>query len=202
MEALFCTYHGGERPHLGRVTHEIAAGPAGQGAAPGLVRRGLEQAPSPDGRSTPALAGNVLVYLTEAGTLLCVDFGGTGRMVLASGLEAATPRLRGGEVIGALSGDGGVRYLAWGGRDLRDALRLGRGNVAPRSIEATGVHLLGLPSDRSRPHPGTGRSRGSAGRGGCSPSRTPPRAPRRRRSGATSASAPRGRSTPARIGRR
>lgn len=157
IEAQYCTYHGCERPPPGRITHEVAAGPMGRNdiAPPGLVQRTLDQAPAADGRSTPALAGNLLVYLTEAGRLLAVDFGGTGRMLLAAGVLSAAMRVRVGEVVGALQVDGGVRYLAWDTRDLREALRSGT-PAAPREIPPTGVHLLGLPVERTRLHQGSG----------------------------------------------
>lgn len=158
VDAMYCTYHGCERPLLDRVTHEVAAGEDGceDVAAPGLLQRELAQAPAADGRSTPALAGNILVYLTAGGTLVAVDFGGEGRIALASDLQSATLRLRRGEVIGALSNAGGLRYLAWRVRDLRDAMADTERRVAPRAIEATGVHLLGLPAERTRLHQGTG----------------------------------------------
>jgi hypothetical protein len=51
-----------------------------------------------------------------------------------------------------------MRYLAWDLRDIRDSLRSGT-PVAPREIAPTGVHLLGLPTDRTRLHQGTGALR-------------------------------------------
>lgn len=151
VEAQYCTYHGCARPRPGRVAHEVDAAVA----RPGLVQRSLEQPPSRDGRSTPALAGNVLAYLAEGGRLVALDFGGSGRLLLASGVLAAALRVRGGDVIGALQVEGGVRYLAWDVRDLRDALRTGA-VAAPREVPPTGVHLLGLPTDRTRLHQGSG----------------------------------------------
>ncbi len=160
IDAQYCTYHGCERPPPGRVTHEVAAGPGGRGdvAAPGIVQRALDQLPAADGKSTPALGGNVLCYLAEGGRLLAIDLGSSGRLLLTSGVQACTLKVRGGDVIGALAIEGGIRYLAWDLRDLRDGLRTGT-PLAPREIAPTGVHLLGLPSDRTRLHQGTGALR-------------------------------------------
>jgi hypothetical protein len=160
IDAQFCTYHGCERPPPGRVTHEVASGPGGRGdvAAPGIVQRVLEHPPHAKGTSTPALAGNVLCYLAEGGRLLALDLGSTGRLLLTAGVQACTLKVRGGDVIGALAIDGGMRYLAWDLRDIRDSLRSGT-PVAPREIAPTGVHLLGLPTDRTRLHQGTGALR-------------------------------------------
>ena len=129
--------------------------PNGAVGPPGLVQRPLEQPPATDGKSTLALAGNVLVYLGEGGRLIALDFGGNGRLLLAAGVLAAALRVRGGDVIGAFQVEGGMRYLAWDVRDLRDALRSGA-IVAPREVPPTGVHLLGLPGERTRLHQGAG----------------------------------------------
>ncbi len=157
IDAQFCTFHGCERPPPGRVAHEVASGQGGRGdvAAPGLVQRVLEQAPAADGKSTPALAGNLLCYLAEGGRLMALDLGSSGRLLLTAGVQACTLKVRGGDVIGALAIEGGIRYLAWDTRDVRDGLRSGS-PVAPREIPPTGVHLLGLPQDRTRLHQGTG----------------------------------------------
>lgn len=156
IEAQFCTWHGCERPHPSAVSHEVAAaGGRADVAPPGLVQRPLELPPATDGRSTPALAGNVLVYLADGGKLVALDFGGVGRLLLAAGVIAAAMRVRGGDVIGALQVEGGVRYLAWDVRDVREGVRTGA-SVPPREVPPTGVHLLGLPTERTRLHQGAG----------------------------------------------
>ncbi len=140
------------------VAHEVASASGGVSDVPppGLVERSLELAARSDGRSTPCLAGNVLVYLTEVGRLVALDHGGTGTLFLASGVDTAALRLRGGEIIGAVSSQAGTRYLAWDVRALRAALAAGDSAVPPRQVEATGVHLLGLPTERTRLHQGAG----------------------------------------------
>lgn len=160
MEAKYCTYHGCARPNPGRVAHEIAAtGPRPDVPRPTLIARALELAPAADGASTPCLAGNVLVYLTDGGRLVAVDAGGEASLFLAAQVQTAALRVDGLQVVGALRTEAGVRYLAWEIRDLREALRTGSGAVRPAPTTGTGANLLGLPRDRSRLHQGSGMLR-------------------------------------------
>ncbi len=158
MEARFCVYHGCSRPRLDRVVHEVAAGSGLYRGArqPALIQRALELGPNPDGASSPCLAGNVLVYLTENGRLLAVDVGGDAAIFLAAQVRAASLRVDAGRVVGALRTGAGVRYLAWDVRDLRDALREGETVVPPTPAPGTHVHLLGLPRDEGALHRGSG----------------------------------------------
>lgn len=156
VEARFCTYHGCHRPELVRVVHEVASALGARRAfRPGLVERALELAPAADGASTPCLAGNVLVYLTDSGRLIALDAGGDSTVFLAAQVQAVALRLEGVRVIGALRTDAGVRYLSWDVRDLREALR-SNGAARPTPATGTGANLLGLPRDRSRLHQGAG----------------------------------------------
>jgi hypothetical protein len=157
VEAQFCTFHGCERPRVNRVAHEWSPGD-GQPRrvrAPSIIQRALELAPMGDGRSTPCLAGNVLVYLTDSGRLVAVDAGGEATLFLAAQVKAAALRLEGGTVIGALQTDAGVRCLSWEVRDLRDGLRR-NGIVQPTPVKTTSTHLLGLPRDRTKLYQGSG----------------------------------------------
>jgi len=160
-DAAYCTFHGCPRPELSRVTHEVALGRNGlrDVTPPDLLERTLEVPPHTDGRSTPALAGNVLVYLAGDGRVVAVDMGGEQRVTLAHDVDAAAMRLVGGEVVAALQAAGAVRYLAWAVADLRDALVLGVDDIAARPSTATTVHLLGLPQERTRLHQGAGMLR-------------------------------------------
>jgi hypothetical protein len=157
-DAAYCTYHGCPRPPLSRVSHEVASGRLGlrDVPPPKLIERALTLAPHPDGRSTPALAGNVLVYLADDGRLVAADMGGDKVISLMHDVEAAALRLVGGAVTGALQAEGSVRYLSWQVTDLRDALTLGADSVPHEPSTATTVHLLGLPRDRTRLHQGAG----------------------------------------------
>jgi len=157
IEARFCTFHGCERPRINRIAHEWTPGDGTprRVQSPSVIQRALELAPMADGNSTPCLAGNVLVYLTDSGRLIAVDAGGEATIFLAAQVRAASMRLEGGTVIGALQTDAGVRYLSWEVRDLRDGL-VRNGVVQPTPVKATNAHLLGLPMDRSRLHQGTG----------------------------------------------
>ena len=160
-DAAFCTYHGCPRPSLVRVSHEVAQGRSGlrDVGPPQLLERALEVPPRDDGRSTPALAGNVLVYLARDGRVIAVDLGGDRRVVLAHEVEVAAMRLVGGEVVAALQSHGTVRYMAWTVADLRDALVLGVDDIGASPSTATTVHLLGLPQERTRLHQGAGMLR-------------------------------------------
>ena len=160
-DAAFCTFHGCPRPPLSRVAHEVAWGPRGMRDAtpPSLLERTLEVPPQTDGRSTPALAGNVLVYLARDGRVVAIDLGGNRHIVLVHDVDVAAMRLVGGEVVAALQSRGSVRYLAWSVADLRDALVLGVDDIAATASTATTVHLLGLPLERTRLHQGAGMLR-------------------------------------------
>lgn len=152
VEARFCVFHGEERPHPERMAHER------KGAAvprPRLVRRALELAPMADGLSTPCLAGNVLVYLTEKNRLVAVDLASDAHALLAEDILQASLRLERGEVRAALRIASGVRYLAWDVRDLRDAIADYR-EVSARPTGGAGSNLLGLPHNRTRLHMGAG----------------------------------------------
>ncbi len=157
VEAKFCTFHGCERPRINRVAHEWTPGDGQPRKVkpPTVIERALELAPMADGNSTPCLAGNVLVYLTDSGRLVALDVGGEGTIFLAAQVRAASMRLEGGTVIGALQTDAGVRYLSWEVRDLRDGLAR-NGVVQPTPMKASSAHLLGLPRDHTRLHQGTG----------------------------------------------
>lgn len=157
-DAAFCTYHGCPRPSLHRVSHEVASGRLGlrDVPPPAIIERALDVAPSTDGRSTPALAGNVLVYVTDDARLVAADLGGEHTVALLDGVEAAALRLVAGSVAGAVQHGASVRYLAWNVTDLRDALMVGGDDVPHTPSTATTVHLLGLPRDRTRLHQGAG----------------------------------------------
>ena len=161
VEAAYCSSHGCRRPPLGRVAHELAHGPTGQRdlALPSILVRHLDVPPSADGLSSPALAGNVLVYATNDGRLVAVDMGGDRTLVLASGVDSAALRVVGGEVVGATRGEGRLRYLSWSVEDLREALASDSHGLLPTETAATSVHLLGLPRERTRLHQGTGMMR-------------------------------------------
>lgn len=158
MEAAFCVYHGCPRPRMDRMLHEVgsARGLVGPSALPALIQRSLELPPSSDGQSSPCIAGNILVYLTENQRLVAVDIGGDATIFLSSQVRSVALRLELGRVVGALRTDSGVRYLSWDVRDLRDALREGSSVVAPEPAPGTQVHLLGLPRDDGVLHQGSG----------------------------------------------
>ncbi len=158
MEAAFCVYHGCPRPRMDRMVHEVGAaqGLVDSDKQPALIQRTLELAPNPDGLSSPCIAGNILVYLTENGRLVAVDIGGDATIFLAAQVKAAALRVELGRVVGALRTGAGVRYLAWDVRDLRDALREGASVVSPVPAPGTQVHLLGLPRDEGVLHQGSG----------------------------------------------
>lgn len=150
IEAHFCGIDGEERPHPSRMVHERLGG-----SAPRVVRRALELSPASDGLSTPCLAGNVLVYLTETGRLVAVDMASEATLFLAVDVHQASCRLDRGMVRAALRVDAGVRYCAWDVRDLRDGLAEFTEVDAIQSGGA-GSKLLGLPHNRTRLHMGSG----------------------------------------------
>lgn len=158
MEAQYCVFHGCARPRMDRMVHEVAAaqGLMKRSELPALIQRALEVAPLADGSSTPCLAGNVLVYLSEGGRLVALDLGGTAALFLAAQVRAAALRVEHGNVVGAIRTASGVRYLAWDVRDLRDALIEGAPAVAPSPATGTQVHLFGLPRDDGVLHQGSG----------------------------------------------
>ncbi len=157
-DAAYCTYHGCSRPSLSRVSHEVSSGRLGlrDVPPPALLERALELPPNQDGRSTPALAGNVLAYLAGDGRVVAADMGGERAVTLARDVEAAALRLVGGSITAALQASGSVRYVSWLVSDLRDALMVGSDEVPALPSTATTVHLLGLPRDRTRLHQGAG----------------------------------------------
>lgn len=143
------------------MSHEVANGARGSRdvAPPSLLARALEIPPATQGRSTPALAGNVLCYLASDGRVVAVDMGGEQSVVLADHVDAAALRVAGGEVVGALHGPQGLQYPAWNIEDLRAALAIGEPTLPGRPTNAVSVHLLGLPRDRTRLHQGAGMMR-------------------------------------------
>ena len=150
IEAHFCVLHGEPRPHPERMVHEVLGG-----ERPKIVRRSLELAPASDGLSSPCIAGNILVYLTETGRLVAVDLLAEGTIFLAENVLQASLRLDCGLITGALRIDEGVRYLAWDVRDLREALfEYQKANGTTTS--GAGSHLLGLPHNNTRLHVGSG----------------------------------------------
>ncbi len=161
VDAAWCTYHGCQRPPLSRVAHEVANGPSGgrDVAPPSLLVRSLEIPPNADGRSTPALAGNVLAYVSADGRVVAVDMGGERSVVMAERVDAAALKVVGGDIVGALHGPTGLRYPAWSIDDLRIALATDVPTLWGRATNAVAVHLLGLPRDRTRLHQGAGMMR-------------------------------------------
>lgn len=158
MEAQYCVLHGCPRPRMDRMLHEVGAarGVIRRSELPSLIQRGLDLAPLGDGSSTPCLAGNVLVYVSEGGRLLALDAGGSASLTLAAPVAAAALRVDQGQVVGALRTPAGVRYVAWDVRDLRDALAEGAPAVPPTPATGTHVHLFGLPRDDGVLHQGSG----------------------------------------------
>lgn len=150
LEARFCTHHGCERPPAARVLHEVYGA-----SLPGLVHRRLELEPAHDGQSTPALAGNVLIYLTRKGRLVAVDLGGSGATYLADGIEQASLRVERGQVVALLRSAGSVQSMSWDSRDLREAVEDGSSAQAERWSGAS-TSLLGLPVGGGRLHLGSG----------------------------------------------
>lgn len=152
MDAQYCTFHGCPRPHLGRVVHEVA----GDVVRAAILERSLELPPLSDGSSTPCLAGNVLVYLSEGGRLVALDLGSGATLFLAAQLRAAALRVDGGRIVGALRTEVGIRYVSWETRDVREALRHGETGVRSAPATGAGANLLGLPRDATRLHVGSG----------------------------------------------
>lgn len=150
MEARFCRSHGEPRPHPQRMAHEVLGT-----RAPRLLECPLPIPPMADGLSTPALAGDVLVYLTERRQVVAVDLTGDAFVVLATDVLQASLRLDAGLVRAGLRIASGVRYLAWDARDLREALD-DFGQVAAVPSGGAGSSMLGLPHDNHRLHVGAG----------------------------------------------
>ena len=151
QEARYCTVHGCPAPAAGSVPHEI-----GQIPVPPPVVHPLERRPDPTGRSTPALAGNVLAYLAEAGEVVVADLGGGATVSLIGDIGRATLRIVDGTLLAALSTPRGVRRLAWRVRDLRDALD---GRIDPPEgigVEVSGLYPEGLPRSGERRRYGAG----------------------------------------------
>lgn len=150
IEANFCTLHGEERPHPERMLHERLGG-----RPPRVVRRSLELMPASDGLSTPCLAGNVLVYLSDTGRLVAVDMASESTVFLAEDVLQASCRIDRGWVRAALRLQSGVRYRAWDVRDLRDGLA-DYTEVDSTASGGAGSNLLGLPHNLTRLHMGSG----------------------------------------------
>lgn len=150
MEARFCKLHGEPRPHPERMVHEVIGGPR-----PTLVQRTLQLSPMGDGLSTPCLAGDVLVYLTDKGQLVAVDMCSDASVFLATDVLQASLRLDAGCVRAGLRIASGVRYLAWDVRDLREAL-YSFAEISALPSSGAGSGLLGLPHDNTRLHVGAG----------------------------------------------
>ncbi|MBX2797398.1 MAG: hypothetical protein KTR31_07020 [Myxococcales bacterium] len=159
IEARFCTAHGCRRPARDQVVHEALPS---QGA-PAAVAQALAHPPSSDGRSTPAVAGNVLAYLTDAGAVVAVDFGRRSDaqepLVLMSGVRAASLQVRRGLVVGAILTHTGFRYVGYDIRQLRDTLRRGLSAPEPLAVDERWVHLRTLPEGRARVSHGRGALR-------------------------------------------
>ena len=126
-----------------------------------LLHRDLAQVPARDGRSTPVLAGNVLVYLADTATLVATDFRPEPgpALPLLEGVEEATMTLHRGSVVAAVRTEHGLSYLGWSVLGLRRALAADRPVEAPHSIDPLLVHPRRLPSGRGRVHHGMGTLR-------------------------------------------
>ncbi len=167
MEAEYCPVHGEPRPPWHKVAHEADELWQGGGPEVDLRVRRLDPPPRIDGASAPALSGNVLAYVTEAGEVVVVDFRRyAARLRLVEGVRAAVLVVSGGELRAALHLDSAAprRWVAWELADLRAALRAPRPPRDPRPIDPMAVPAIALPQAAGAPtsarlHWGTGARR-------------------------------------------
>lgn len=154
-EALFCRFHGEERPLATRILHERSSA-----AIPGARRHALPLRPADDGFSRPGVAGDLLVYLTDQHRVVAVTLGPSHReaVVLAEGVQQAAVRVDRGQVHVVMRRVSGVSHASWDSRDLRDALA-GMPLAEPDRAVRANAHLLGLPTEGGRLHVGSGRVR-------------------------------------------